>query len=123
MTLDEQDLADIAAAWVSLHLARDKQTRDEHFWAVERLDELVNQAPDDAWTLIHRIRELDGSDTVLANLAAGPLEDLLVKHGEVFIDKIETCARRDGRFRKVLAGVWRNTISVDVWACIQKWRA
>ena len=63
---------------------------------------------------------LDRSDQLLANLAAGPLEDLLAQHGERFIERVETLARQEPRFRFTLQMVWRNAISAPVWARLRK---
>jgi hypothetical protein len=62
------------------------------------------------------------SDRAFAVLAAGPLEDLLAYHGSEFIDRVETEARRNPRFRDLLGGVWRNTITDDIWARVEKIR-
>jgi hypothetical protein len=72
--------------------------------------------PEDAWKVITAIRKVDSSDVILANLAAGPLEDLLAKHGEQFIDQVERLARRDEEFRYILTGVWgQNRMRKEVW--------
>jgi len=48
----------------------------------------------------------DASDEKsLAYVAAGPLEDLLHKHGDVVIDRVELHARTDPKFRLALTGV------------------
>ena len=52
-------------------------------------------------------------------LAAGPIEDLLAKHGADFIDRVEAEARNDPNFAKVLGGVWKNEMPADVWARLQ----
>jgi hypothetical protein len=57
---------------------------------------------------------------VLGNLAAGPLEDLLVYQGPLIIDKVEALAAADPAFRRLLSGVWRNQIREDVWERIQR---
>jgi hypothetical protein len=58
---------------------------------------------------------MDGSDSILGNLAAGPLEDLLVDHGPEFIDRVEILARQDRQFRRLLGAVWQNAMSDDLW--------
>jgi hypothetical protein len=52
---------------------------------------------------------------VLANLGAGPLEDLLARHGSEFIEQFETLARQDAEFRRLLGVVWQNNIADDLW--------
>jgi hypothetical protein len=60
------------------------------------------------------ILDLDGTDTILSNLGAGPLEDLLVVHGDKFIDRVELLARQDRQFRKSLGIVWKNNVRYDL---------
>lgn len=56
--------------------------------------------------MILRLIELSPDDYVLANVAAGPLEDLLGLHAYGFIDRVENQARTNPRFRRCLSGVW-----------------
>lgn len=56
---------------------------------------------------------------ILGNLGAGPLEDLLAKHGEALIDEVEAEANRDRRFFWTLACVWQNSMSNELWARVQ----
>ena len=49
------------------------------------------------------------------NLSAGPIEDLLVRHGDHFIDRIEEQAKADPEFSDLLEGVWQNSISTENW--------
>ena len=72
-----------------------------------------------ALQVIRDILHRDSSDKVVENLAAGPLEDLLVYHGPDVIDEIEALAAGDPEFRCLLGGVWRNKIRDDVWERVQ----
>lgn len=110
----------VAETWIRLHLLpQESDEKDALFWAWEELDGRVRRNPEDAWRVIELIRRLDGSDTMLSNLGAGPLEDLLVHHGPAVIDRIETAARQDPQFRRLLGIVWRNAIREDVWTRVQ----
>ena len=60
------------------------------------------------------------SDFLLSNLAAGPLEDLLVEFDDQFIDRIEKCASQSPRFRFMLSMVWKNDISEPVWERVRR---
>lgn len=44
-------------------------------------------------------------------IAAGPLEDLLIKHGVTVIERLEEQARRSPRIRYALTGVWTQDIA------------
>jgi hypothetical protein len=66
-------------------------------------------------TIAHRT--MDGRhDSVLA---AGMLEDFLGKHGEVYIDIVAILAKESPRFRNLLGGVWRGSMTKNVWHKIE----
>ena len=110
------ELDDIADAWIRLHhLPEGSEEHERNFWAFMRLSKLTRDDPEPAWRVIEKILERDTSDVMLSNVGAGPLEDLLVRHGARFIDRIETRAKSDVMFKKVLGIVWKNAMSEDVW--------
>src|SRR5262249_49990756 len=85
MTIDSAEMNKIAQAWIELYrLPEDSLERKQKFWSHDRLWQLIQDEPEAAWSIIQVIRR-EGSDIILANLAAGPLEDLLVAHGDQFI--------------------------------------
>lgn len=90
--------------------------------ANEILCTLVYELPETAWPLLLKILKKASSDAAYALLAAGALEDLLARHGQAFIERIETEARRDPKFRMLLGGVWQNTMPEDIWLRVQKAR-
>ena len=55
------------------------------------------------------------SDSLLAVVAAGPLEDLLSKAGLEYIDKVELLAQTNPIFTRALTGVWKSSIEPSVW--------
>ncbi len=115
MPLDPSEMSRIAEAWVDLNrLPQNSAQRDGKFWSWERLRELIHQDPESAWSIIQIIRR-EGSDLILANLAAGPLEDLLVAHGDRFIDRVEALAQQDMQFRKLLGATWQNAMPPTLW--------
>jgi hypothetical protein len=81
---------------------------------------MCEEDPESAWSVIQEIIATDQSDKILSNVGAGPLEDLMGRHGAQFIDRVEQCARSDKAFRRMLGTVWKNQIADDVWARIQK---
>lgn len=116
--LDKQKLV---AAWIALHHAEAKSPEyNDNFWAFTALSDLCETDPDFCWELIEEIRRSDGSDIILANIAAGPLEDLLAQHGVRFIDRIEKQARDDKQYRKLLGAIWQNNIPDDVWKRVKR---
>ena len=118
--IEVDDLA-LAKAWIALqHAGRGMRDDDPRFEAHVALDVLRETDPERCWAVILKIFALDQSDHLLANLAAGPLEDLLATHGKRFIERVETLARQEPRFRFTTQMVWRNSISGPVWARLRK---
>ena len=118
--MNEQELQKIAETWITLYyLPEDSDERKGNFWAYNKLCDLEYNEPETCWKIIQLICRLDGSDVVLANLAAGPLESLLANHGNGFIDRIESLAQTDQQFRKLLGAVWQNNITDATWARIK----
>jgi hypothetical protein len=82
------------------------------WWTIERFQHLVFEQtrfdPEDAWTCVLRVLAANPSEMVIANLAAGPLEDILNHHGAAFIDRIEAEAGRNPAFRDLMGGVWQR---------------
>ncbi len=63
------------------------------------------------------------SDGELGHIAAGPVEHLLGKHGEEFIDEVERRADSAPKFARMLAGVWKYMMTDEVWTRIQALKA
>jgi hypothetical protein len=117
--LDPKQMKGIADAWIDFHrLPEDSPRRQDKFWSFDRLWELVHDDPEAAWNIIQIIRQ-EGSDPILSNLAAGPLEDLLVAHGDRFIDRVERLAAHDAQFKRLLAATWQNSMSPRLWKRIK----
>ena len=68
------------------------------------------------------IIDRDGGDDLLALVAAGPLEGVLVNHGPIIIEEVEERAARDPRFRHLLGGVWKNAMADEIWDRVCKAR-
>ena len=83
-------------------------------------DRLTKADEESAWDVILHIVERTENEFVLENLAAGPLETLLGKHGIAFIDRIEARAAVDPRFRWLLEGVWQGQMPNQLWSRIQR---
>ena len=63
------------------------------------------------------------SDDELGHIAAGPMEHLLGKHGDKYLEKVEQRAEADPRFARMLAGVWKYMMSDHVWARVEALKA
>jgi hypothetical protein len=64
-------------------------------------------------------------DDQLDWVAAGPLENLLWKHGAAVIDRVLTHAERNGTTRRALGGVWGEmdpSVGDKIAKARQRWR-
>lgn len=119
MTENEKD--QLVEDWIKLQLSeRSSNEYELHFWAFDRLWEITIDQPDLAWELILRILSQNQSDRIMENLSAGPLEDLLAKHGAGIIERVEIEAKQNPQFAFLLGGVWRNSMADDVWHRVQQ---
>jgi hypothetical protein len=101
------------------HVVESWFVREENFWAWERVRDIVENDPELAWRVIALLVENAPSDDVLGSVAAGPLEDFLGLYAEAYIERLETWARRDRRFRDCLKGVWQTDVPDELWARVQ----
>lgn len=121
LAMDQAELNKIVTAWITaMQAERESPEKETNFWAVsEVFDWALEGDGDRLWPFILEAYKRDLPDKVIAVLAAGPLEDLLAKRGEDFIDRIEELARKDPKFNDLLGGVWRNTMTDEVWQRVQ----
>jgi hypothetical protein len=114
--VNEPDLTQIAQSWVRMQRAeRNSPAYEAEFWSFEAIWEFCRNRPEDAWKAIVEIYGSEPEDIVLANLAAGPVEDLLVYHGSVALPWMAACCAAQPGFAKVLQMVWRNAMPDEVW--------
>jgi hypothetical protein len=71
-------------------------------WLRESLVSLGRPAPEACWPVLVALIERAPDDLALSIIAAGPLADLLTRHGEQFAERLETHTRRARRFRDVM---------------------
>jgi len=118
---EPDDVDSLAEAWIRHHHpASSREEKAESAWAWERLDALASERPETALAAIWAICERADDDRVLARLAAGPLEDLLVRHGPAVVAAVEARARAEAKVRKLLGAVWRNAIAEPVWLRLRR---
>lgn len=120
------DLERLADSWIRYQEAALRQPKgvdhDADFAPVRIVNELARNEPRSAIALIKSVLAKVSGEEMLSVLAAGPLEDVLAKHGSEVIDEVEALALQDHRFRELLFGVWRNTIDANTWARIERLR-
>jgi|ERR1700761_4526539 hypothetical protein len=116
-------LNELVQAWLAYHQDDGDGQDNPNFWTTISVYELSHDHPEWAWKFI--LATLDGlihapNNKAFAILAAGALEDLLAYHGPTYIDEVETEARRSPDFRRLLGGVWQNSMSDEIWQRVLK---
>lgn len=107
---------DLVQGWIALDYTKPETSeREESFWSFMLLDDLVEKFPKESLDTIKAILNVDDSDAIKASLSAGPMEDLLVRHGQTVIEQVEIEARRSGTFSHMLGGIWQRDMDNDVW--------
>lgn len=124
--MDTEERDRLITAWITYANAEeDTPAYQDNIWAAFQFSDLIRDEPSDggdaevAWEIILSINERSLSEEAMALLAAGQLEDLLVYHGELFIERVEAQAHQDPAFNLLLGGVWKNAMSEDVWQRVQ----
>lgn len=108
--MDKKYLDKLVKSWIEGNLSESGSSEyEQNFWASEYIFKMVDSDPEQAWLAIDAIRQATDNDELLALLAAGHLEDLLVAHGKEFIVRFEELAKTDEGFRKLLGGVLATT--------------
>lgn len=92
-----------------------------HYWAIEHFVDLEADHPEVIWAAIITILKKAPAERVLANLASGPLEELIELHGTEYISRIEKEAQENPPFRSLLHGVWETT-NPAIWARVVRAR-
>ena len=98
--------------WAAIWLRQSREKREEDFWAWEELTWTVIDDPERAWPVILQLVE-QAVDADLEFIGAGPIEHLVEYHGTAFIDRIESTAASNERFREALATIWLNKWKQD----------
>lgn len=116
---DEKD-EDLAKAFIAGQKMEHKSEQsDALFWTHERISYLTKYLPHKAWRVILLIWSMDQSTETMQYLSAGEIEDLLSRNGTEMIPLVEAEARRDPSFAKLLGGVWKNSMTDEVWSRLQ----
>jgi hypothetical protein len=89
---------------------------EEYFWGWEAVTDFVHSRPAaEVWELVLELLDRANEDEV-SLVIAGPLEDLVRRHGTVLVSEIEQRAAADEYFRWALGGIWlsRGELPDDV---------
>jgi hypothetical protein len=115
----------IAGRWIAFYSTPEKQRSPdlarEDSWAKLPWDE-----PELCYSAILAAVKLlpaDPANAAFQTIAAGPLENLLANHGPNIIAKVESEAKRNPAFNLLLGGVWKSSMTEEVWARVQAARS
>jgi hypothetical protein len=103
--MSEEERDRICPAWL---------TYQRNWWAYSSVDRLVSEDPEEAWALMLRIIELADNDELIEAVGAGPLEDLISKHGPKLINRVKDESVQNGRLRAALQHVWLSPAENEV---------
>ena len=106
--------------WDSTTSASEKELNS---WVDDALYSAMQNDADYALKIVEAIHEQDSTQSQIEVFAAGPVEDLLVYHGEEVIQRIVALASRDPKFARVLGGVWKRDMGASVWELVLKYRS
>jgi len=107
---------------ISAYLDYGRTQDDRYFWAFNAVLKLIlEEEYEDLWSVSLALIAAvpDDDPQLLAYVAAGPLEDVIRRAGPQILDRLETQARRDRKFRRSLTGVWGHAQQPEVWARLQ----
>jgi hypothetical protein len=111
----------IAVSWINLHHAElNSDEYIEEFWSFDKLSDFCRKRPHDSWKVIVEIYERNSGNKVISNLAAGPIEDLLVYHGNLALILIDQYCHEEHKFVEVMKLIWKNSMSDEVWGQLQR---
>lgn len=118
--MTDAELISLAEGWIAFWSAPEgSQEREALDWVWDKEYDLMQQEPDEIWRLILEILRRNSSDKIQEVLAAGPLEDLLAKYSSGVIERVEAEAKSNPMFAQLLGGVWKNSMTDDIWARVQ----
>lgn len=103
------DIENIATYWIRMHHSEaNSEEYRARFWSLETWMLSVARAqPTHLGVLFYDIQKHPG-ELILSNLAAGPLEDLLVNHGRLALTWIDQYCTNERKFVEVLRLVGRT---------------
>jgi hypothetical protein len=106
--------------WIALQHAEEGSPEYERLLdAHDLVSDLVEESPDVGWLFVLEVLRIDSSTAVRETLSAGPLEDLLARHGAQMIERVEREAQSNPQFASLLGGVWKNAMPDHVWERVQ----
>jgi hypothetical protein len=117
------DNSELAKHWIELQkLPRNTPEAETLMWVAFVVIDMSDNNPDKCFDFIVEVLKQTDDEWVLANLAAGPLESMLVKHPEEGLALIEKEIVRLPELKYILQGVWQNLMAEETWQHLQNLR-
>jgi hypothetical protein len=119
------DTAELALLWIDANSRSpiERERDDLHASIFDLCFDLARSDSHRALDLALAVLARTEDTRLLALLAAGLLEDLVLGESDDILTRIEAEAARDPRFRRLLTGVWLTRASAAATARIEKARA
>ncbi len=99
------ELTEYDARLVDAYLRHYATSDDSLLWAFGEVNEITVMDAERGWSITLALIAAAPDDQTLGYLAAGPLEDVLEVHGGQLMDRVESLAHRDKKFRQALSYV------------------
>ena len=114
--MNKEEKEKLVAAWIKATKADAKtNAHTDNDWAIDIFIDLPDQNPELLWLLIQNIIKIESDEKLLANLAAGPIEDLMCVYGEEIIERVKEEAKENIIFKKCIQGVWLDSNDTSVY--------
>ncbi len=108
--MNKEEKEKLITAWIKATKAGAKMpTHTDNDWAIDIFIDLPDQNPELLWSLIQDIINIENDENLLANLAAGPIEDLMCVYGEEIIERVKKEAKENIKFKQCIQGVWLDS--------------
>lgn len=118
--LSPSDWDAFAQSWIAELRADTHDSDDDIGQSVVMMN--FTARPEHQWQFI--LAEVaHAADEELGHIAAGPVEHLLGKHGDTYIEAVERQAELDSKFARMISGVWKYMMSDEVWARVEALKA
>ena len=112
--MPDREFDRLVDAWIrATNAPEGSSEREELWWAIDALFLLPVQDRETTWRFVLEVLRRRPRELVLGMLAAGPIEALLVHHGEMFIERVEMAAVHDATFRRIL-GIVQAAFEWDI---------
>ena len=128
-----EDLEDVARAWWESRRLAAGTRHERKQWSLgepsevasglRAVDEIVDGGGERAIELVVALLNTAPAGSGVPEVGAGPLEDLVVGHGNALAPRLDDLARRSAVFRGALASVWIEPGVLDAQAAarLSRW--